>query len=223
MKKRKRDVANLDDEVKSVDDMSLDEGEIPTDGQNMAADVSMSEADPARRQSNGAGPSQSTGTSSLEGPNKLSQQGGSVPNGHIFHPHVIMGQQPELASNHLPHAPPLGPDSFPTDWPDDNLTENASFLAFVEYAVNQALDPYRSAGAHGGVRLTKEKHGQILRKCQAKIVSAEQQAAAERARNGQSGQVVRHKIQSNATKLVMSYCSQGTEAHSQKQHRSGRV
>ena len=37
MKKRKRDVANLDDEVKSVDDMSLDEGEIPTDGQNMAA------------------------------------------------------------------------------------------------------------------------------------------------------------------------------------------
>ena len=46
-----------------------------------------------------------------------------------------------------------GPDSFPTDWPDDNLTENASFLAFVEYAVNQALDPYRSAGAHGGVRV----------------------------------------------------------------------
>ncbi len=32
MKKRKRDVANLDDEAKSVDDMSLDEGEIPTDG-----------------------------------------------------------------------------------------------------------------------------------------------------------------------------------------------
>ena len=49
------------------------------------------------------------------------------------------------------------------------------------------------------------------------------QAAAERARKGQSGQVVRHKIQSNATKLVMSYCSQGSEAHSQKQHRPGRV
>ncbi len=37
VKKRKRDVANLDDEVKSIDDMSLDEGEIPTDGQNGAA------------------------------------------------------------------------------------------------------------------------------------------------------------------------------------------
>ena len=37
MKKRKRDVANLDDEVKSADDMSLDEGEIPTDGQNGSA------------------------------------------------------------------------------------------------------------------------------------------------------------------------------------------
>lgn len=37
MKKRKRDVANLDDEVKSPDNMSLDEGEIPTDGQNGAA------------------------------------------------------------------------------------------------------------------------------------------------------------------------------------------
>jgi len=36
VKKRKRDVANLDDEAKSTDDMSLDEGEIPT-GQNMAA------------------------------------------------------------------------------------------------------------------------------------------------------------------------------------------
>ncbi len=46
-----------------------------------------------------------------------------------------------------------GPESFPTDWPDDNLTENASFLAFVEYAVRQALDPYRSAGGHGGVRV----------------------------------------------------------------------
>ena len=67
----------------------------------------MSEADPDRRQSNGAGPSQPTGTSSLEGQNKLSQQGGSVPNGHTFHPHV-RDQQPEMASNHLPHAPPLG-------------------------------------------------------------------------------------------------------------------
>ena len=47
-----------------------------------------------------------------------------------------------------------GPESFPTDWPDDNLTENASFLAFVEYAVRQALDPYRSIGGHGGVRVT---------------------------------------------------------------------
>ena len=37
MKKRKRDVANLDDEAKSTDDMSLDEGEIPTDGLNGAA------------------------------------------------------------------------------------------------------------------------------------------------------------------------------------------
>ena len=37
VKKRKRDVANLDDEAKSTDDMSLDEGEIPTDGQNGAA------------------------------------------------------------------------------------------------------------------------------------------------------------------------------------------
>ena len=37
MKKRKRDVANLDDEVKSMDDMPLDEGEIPTDGQNGSA------------------------------------------------------------------------------------------------------------------------------------------------------------------------------------------
>ncbi len=70
------------------------------------ADVSMSEADPGRRQSNGAGPSQPTGTSSLEGQNGLSQQAGSVPNGHSI-PHVV-GQQPELASSHLPHAPPLG-------------------------------------------------------------------------------------------------------------------
>jgi len=37
VKKRKRDVANLDDEVKSMDDMPLDEGEIPNDGQNGAA------------------------------------------------------------------------------------------------------------------------------------------------------------------------------------------
>ena len=37
VKKRKRDMANLDDEVKSVDDMPLDEGEIPNDGQNGAA------------------------------------------------------------------------------------------------------------------------------------------------------------------------------------------
>ncbi|KAL0033139.1 hypothetical protein WJX79_005261 [Trebouxia sp. C0005] len=193
VKKRKRDVANLDDKVKSVEDISLDEGEIPTDGQSIAADVSMSEADPDRRQFNGAGPSRPTGTSSLAGQNGLSQQAGSVPNGHSV-PHLI-DRQPELASNHLPHAPPLGPESFPTDWPDDNLTENASFLGFVEYAVRQALGPYRSTGGHAGVRLTKEKHGQILRKCQAKIVSAEQQAAAERARKGQSGQVVRHKIQ----------------------------
>ncbi|DBB04664.1 hypothetical protein WJX77_006462 [Trebouxia sp. C0004] len=221
VKKRKRDVANLDDEVKSTDDRSLDEGEIPSDGQNGAADVSMSEADPGRQQFNGAGLSQPTGTSSLAAQNGLSQQAGSVPNGHSI-PHVI-GQQPELASNHLPHAPLLGPESFPTDWPDDNLTENASFLGFVEYAVRQALDPYRSAGGHAGVRLTKEKHGQILKKCQAKIVSAEQQAAAERARKGQSGQVVRHKIQSNATKLVMSYCSQGSQAHSHKQLRPGQV
>jgi len=65
----------------------------------------MSEADPGRQQSNGAGPSQPTGTSSLEGQNKLSQQAGFVCNGHSI-PHVI-GQQPELASNHLPYAPPL--------------------------------------------------------------------------------------------------------------------
>lgn len=37
VKKRKRDVANLDDKVKSVEDISLDEGEIPTDGQSIAA------------------------------------------------------------------------------------------------------------------------------------------------------------------------------------------
>ncbi len=70
------------------------------------ADVSMSDADPDRQQPNAAGPSQPTGTSSLEG---LSQQAGSVPNGHSAPD--VMGQQPELASNHLPHAPPLGKES----------------------------------------------------------------------------------------------------------------
>ena len=66
----------------------------------------MSEADPDRQQPNGAGPSQPTGTSCREGQNGLSQQAGSVPNGHPV-PHGL-GQQPELASNHLPHAPPPG-------------------------------------------------------------------------------------------------------------------
>ncbi len=66
----------------------------------------MSDADPDRQQSSGAGPSQPTGTSGLEGQNGLSQQAGSMPNGHST-PHAL-GQQPQLASNHLPHAPPLG-------------------------------------------------------------------------------------------------------------------
>jgi len=34
LKKRKREEAGLDDEVKSVDDMSLDEGEIPAERQH---------------------------------------------------------------------------------------------------------------------------------------------------------------------------------------------
>ena len=44
-----------------------------------------------------------------------------------------------------------GLESFPAEWQDGNLSENDSFLSFVDYAVKQALEPYRSAGGHNGL------------------------------------------------------------------------
>ena len=42
-------------------------------------------------------------------------------------------------------------DDWPADWPDSDLTSNDSFLSFVEFAVREALRPYRSG--HSGVQV----------------------------------------------------------------------
>ena len=39
------------------------------------------------------------------------------------------------------------------------MTKNDSFMSFVDFAVKQALEPYRTAEGHGGVQVRKRNSG----------------------------------------------------------------
>lgn len=51
----------------------------------------------------------------------------------------------------MPSCILAGLESFSADWPDANLTENDSFLSFVDCAVRQSLEPFRLGHGHNGL------------------------------------------------------------------------
>ena len=72
----------------------------------------------------------------------------------------VNSSRPQSASgNHsrLPTEPSANGQSlhsdWPVDWPDANLTSNQSFLSFVEFAVRQALQAYRTSTGHDDIQV----------------------------------------------------------------------